>query len=177
MSAAANSPVLSFDEVYDTHFDYVYRLVARLAGSTEAEDLAQEVFVVVCRRLDSFEGRADIKTWLFQIAYRVVGASIRKQRMRRLLAMDLKAEASDVSTAIPRSLERAEQGRALAKALRKLSFKKRAVIILHDVENWPCATIAERLGVPTNTIYTRLHHARKALAKGMRSESFEGKAK
>lgn len=177
MSAGAKQPLLSFDEVYDENFDYVYRLVARLAGSMEAEDLAQEVFVVVCRRLDGFEGRADIKTWLFQIAYRVVGASIRKQRMRRLLALEVKAESNDLAIAIPRSLERAEQGRALAKALRKLSFNKRAVIILHDVEGWPCATIAERLGVPTNTIYTRLHHARKALAKAMRrAESLEGNA-
>ena len=150
------------------HFDYVYRLVARLAGATEAEDLAQEVFVVVCRRLDGFEGRSDIKTWLFQIAYRVVGASIRKQRLRRLLAIDLKAEPHDSSTTIPRSLERAEEAQALAGALTKLSWKKRAVVILHDVEGWPCETIAERLDVPTNTVYTRLHHARKDLAKGMR---------
>ena len=53
----------SFDDVYDAHFDYVFRVVVRLAGRSHAEDLTQEVFAVVSRRLGEFEGRAKLTTW------------------------------------------------------------------------------------------------------------------
>lgn len=151
----------TFDEVYEQHFDYVYRVIVRLAGRTHAEDLAQEVFAVVHRRLGEFEGRAKLTTWLFQIAYRVVGAHVRRERLRRLLAstLSLADEPRDES-----SLERAEQSIALARALQRLSWKKRAVLVLHEVEEWPCELIAERMGVPVATVWTRLHHARKELA-------------
>src|SRR5262245_42435105 len=154
---------LTFDDVYEAHFEYVYRVIVRLAGRTHAEDLTQEVFAVVHRRLDEFEGRAKLTTWLFQIAYRVVGAHMRRERLRRLVAATLPiVDAPPVHDEIP--LERAEQSIALARALGRLSWKKRVVLVLHEVEDWPCELIAERMGVPVATVWTRLHHARKELA-------------
>lgn len=177
MRAQNNSPEASqepveykFDEIYEQYFEYVYRLVARLAGANEAEDLCQDVFVVVHRRLDAFEGRSALKTWLFQIAYRVAGASIRKRRMRRLLALNVGAQPLPVAVRLPQSMERAEEAAALANALAKLSWKKRSVLILHEVEDWPCVLIAERLEIPINTVYTRLRSARRDLASCLAKE-------
>lgn len=156
----------TFDEVYEEHFDYVYRVVVRLAGREQAEDLAQDVFAVVHRRLGEFEGRARITTWLFQIAYRVVGAHIRRERLRRaLLAAVGVAGDEPTPAAALRGLERAAEAAGLVRALARLSWKKRAVLVLHEVEGWSCDLIAERMGVPTPTVYTRLHHARKELAE------------
>jgi RNA polymerase sigma-70 factor (ECF subfamily) len=159
---------LAFDAVYDRYFDYVHRLVARLAGTSDPDDLVQEVFLVVHRRLRGFEGRASLTTWLFRIAYRVVGAHIRRERLRRALRTALGWESEPVEPPRgPLLVEQAEQAAALAAALGSLSWKKRAVIVLHEVEGWPCRDIARRLGVPVDTVYTRLHHARRELATAL----------
>ena len=173
-SAAASSERLvrvevhappAFDEVYETHFDYTYRVVVRLAGRAHAEDLTQEVFAVVHRRLPEWEGRAKLTTWLFQIAFRVVGAHLRRERVRRLLLGAVSDEVVDHAPATAHGgIEHAEQSAALARALARLPWKKRAVLVLHDVEEWSCELIAERMAIPLATVWSRLHHARKQLA-------------
>lgn len=162
MPAVAADALPSFDEVYAAHFDYVYRVVVRLVGRAHAEDLTQEVFAVVHRRLDEFEGRAKLTTWLFQIAYRVAGAHLRRERVRKVLlgALLLEPEAPPAAE----RFDRAEASAALARALERLPWKKRAVLVLHEVEEWPCELIAERMGIPVATVWSRLHHARKDLA-------------
>lgn len=165
---------LDFSCVYAEHFDYVYRLVARLAGREDADDLVQEVFLVVHRRLSEFEGRALITTWLFRIAYRVVGAHVRRERLRRWLARALVG--SDDRSSAPSgllSVEEAERRQATLETLARLSWKKRAVLILHEVEEWSCPEIAARIGVPVGTVYTRLHHARREMARHLRRRGIE----
>ena len=83
LQAEQRSGELTFEQLYDAYFDFVYRLVARLCGEPHPDDLVQEVFWVVHRRLGRFEGRAKVTTWLFRICYRVVGAHIRRERLRR----------------------------------------------------------------------------------------------
>ncbi len=165
---------LEFDAVYDAHFDYTYRVVVRLAGIEHAEDLTQEVFAVVHRRLAEFEGRAKLTTWLFQIAYRVVGAHLRRERLRRLFFGaphdDDDDNAASTSATALRGLEQAEDSAVLVRALARLPWKKRAVLVLHEVEDWSGELIAERLGIPVATVWTRLHHARKDLAAAVERE-------
>lgn len=121
--------------------------------------------MVVHRRLGEFEGRAKLTTWLFQIAYRVVGSHLRRERFRRTLAAAFGRQATEEAPPFAlRGLEQAEDAGRLMAALARLSWKKRAVLVLHEVEEWPCELIAERMGVPTATVYTRLHHARRDLA-------------
>ncbi len=168
---------LDFDAVYGAQFDYVYRVIVRLAGRTHAEDLTQEVFAVVHRRLDEFEGRAKLTTWLFQIAYRVVGAHIRGERLRRLLLGGMTRSEAGIPPAALRGLEQAEDDAALARAVAGLPWKKRAVLVLHEVEGWPGDLIAERMGIPVATVWTRLHHARKALATALRCEAAAGESR
>ncbi len=161
MAALTAAAAPDFDAVYAEHFDYVYRVVVRLGGTSHAEDLAQEVWAVVHRRLAGFEGRARLTTWLFQIAYHVVGDHIRKERLRRgFLALVGRPVAV-------RALEHAEDAARLTRAVAALAWKQRAVLVLHEVEGWSCETIAERLEVPVATVYTRLHHARKRLAAAL----------
>lgn len=163
----------SFDDVYDAHFDYVFRVVVRLAGRSHAEDLTQEVFAVVHRRLGEFEGRAKLTTWLFQIAYRVVGAHLRREQVRRLLlgGGDDEPVVHPPPTA---DLEQAQQSAALARALGRLPWKLRAVLVLHEVEEWPGERIAECMDIPIGTVWTRLHHARKKLAALVEREQQRG---
>jgi RNA polymerase sigma-70 factor, ECF subfamily len=167
---------LDFDEIYDAYFDYVYRTVARLADREDIEDLVQEVFLVVHRRLQGFDSRAKLTTWLFQIAYRVVGAHIRRNKLRRgisaLFGIQLTRRVSEPDQLL--SIERTEQRLAIERALDALSYKKRAVLILYEVEGWDCARISESLGIPVDTVYSRLHHAHKELKKSFERAQMRG---
>jgi len=158
------SAKLSFDAIYAAEFDYVYRVVSRLVGSSEAEDLVQEVFVVVHRRLPEFRGEARITTWLFQIAYRVAGAHVRRERFRRRLSLLFGLELKSREAAQHPSGPSAD-GELVNAALGRLSFEKRSALVLHEVEGWTCEEIAESIGIPVGTVHTRLHHARRDFAR------------
>jgi RNA polymerase sigma-70 factor (ECF subfamily) len=168
----AAEEALDFDAVYAREFDFVYRVVSRLARSNDVDDLVQEVFVVVHRRLSEFRGDAQLTTWLFRIAYRVVGAHVRRERLRSRLTGWL-VEAAAAVGGPPAPAELMSDVRVVRAALERLSFEKRSVLVLFEVEGWSGEEIAERLGVPVGTVYTRLWHARRdfkrvvdALAKG-----------
>jgi RNA polymerase sigma-70 factor (ECF subfamily) len=148
-----------FDAVYDAEFDFVYRVVSRLAGSSDIDDLVQEVFLVVHRRLPEFRGEARLSTWLFRIAYRVVGAHIRRERARRRVRQFLGFERPH-----PAPEPSAEQARVRT-ALAELSYERRSVLVLFEVEGLTAREIASSFGIPEGTVYRRLHEARAAFRR------------
>lgn len=160
-TSLAPGALLDFDRVYEHEFDFVYRAVSRLAGTADVDDLVQEVFVVVHRRLPEFRGDARITTWLFRIAYRVVGAHVRAERLRRRLAAWFAASEHVAESARLSSEGDPDDARAVRAALERLSFEKRSALVLFEVEGWSGDEIARAIGVPVGTIYTRLLHARR----------------
>jgi RNA polymerase sigma-70 factor (ECF subfamily) len=162
----ARATAQSFDDVYSAHFEYVHRIVSRLSGRSDVEDLVQEVFLVVHRKLSMFEGRASMATWLFAICHRVVGAHVRKERLRRVL-LDVvgKSESQRPAPIDPLQwLEQGEESARILSVLERLAWKKKVVLLMFEVEGWSCADIAQALDIPENTVYTRLHHARRDFA-------------
>src|SRR5690349_5822056 len=88
MPQASEASRLGFREVYDSHFAFVWRAVANRGVPPSAlDDVVQEVFLVVHRKLDEFEGRSSVRTWLAGIVRRVV-ADHAKKRGNRLLAQE-----------------------------------------------------------------------------------------
>jgi RNA polymerase sigma-70 factor (ECF subfamily) len=156
----------SFQSVYDGYVDYVWRTVCRLGVRGAAvDDVTQEVFVVVHRKLGEFEGRASLKTWLFQIARRAVH-DYRRTLARKGLPEGSGAEV-DAIAADPRagpdaSASRSQAVRLLYELLDKLDDEKREVFILADIEQLPAPEIAWALGIKPNTVYSRLRLAREA---------------
>lgn len=167
--SAASDAEACFESVYRRHFRRVYRWVSRLAPSSDAEDLSQEVFLVVHRRLPEFEGKARITTWLFQIAYHVVGAHLRRRRTERRAHGELRLLPLPEGAEPLLTLEREEEKNALREGLEALDLKHRTVLVMFELEQWSCADIAEALAVPIDTVYTRLHHARRKLASRVAS--------
>src|SRR5260221_12246283 len=144
----------TFDDLYEAHFDYVHRVVARLSGLRDVEDLVQDVFFVVHHKLSSFRGDSNITTWLFGVCHRVVGAHIRKERIRRLFANTFRFEkppqpAPDEPFA---TLERKQEAERIVAALDALSWKKRSVVVMYELEGWSCEQIAEALEIPAATV-------------------------
>jgi RNA polymerase sigma-70 factor (ECF subfamily) len=151
---------LTLVEVYETHFDFVWRSARRLGvASLHVDDVVQEVFLVVHRRLAEFEGRSSLKTWLFAITRRVVRDH--RRSARRKPAEPLGAiEPADLGPGADVRLSRGEEARLLHALLDELDDEKRETFVLAELEQMSGPEIAEALDVNLNTVYARLRAAR-----------------
>jgi RNA polymerase sigma-70 factor (ECF subfamily) len=141
----------------------------RYLGVAEAdlEDACQEVFLVVCQRLDDFENRSKIETWLYGICRRVAANHRRSTARRREAPM---ADPPEVSIPAEQhdALELRDARHRLQHVLEALDEDKRAVFVLYEIERLPMADVAEAVGCPLQTAYTRLHAARDLVMKALR---------
>jgi RNA polymerase sigma-70 factor (ECF subfamily) len=142
----------------------------------DREDVAQEVFLVVRRRLCDFDGR-NLAGWLYRIASRKAGQHRRAGWMRLLFSPRRTTEVDDLpftGTSALSKIETKEKGALLECLLSKMSDRRRNVFFLFEVEGHSGEEIADMLDVPMNTVWTRLHHARKdffeLLARHRRAE-------
>lgn len=165
---------LSIEAVYEAHFRYVWRCLRGLGVRDQAlDDAAHDVFLVVQRKLSSFDGGdARLTTWLYEIALRVA------RRYRTQTAKDAQRSVSlvppepeeeselalPVQACSPCELENAERLALARRALDALDADKREVFVLGCVEQRSAPEIAELTGVPLNTVYSRLRAARRAFA-------------
>lgn len=161
-------------EIYEAHFDFVWRSLRRLGvPDAQLEDAVHDVFLVAHRRLSEFEGRSSLKTWLFAIALRVA------QNMRRSLARQPATE-RDGEIASEAELApdvQADRSRAVAlgvRLLNELDADKRAVFILAELEQLPASEIAQALGIPLFTVYSRLRAARRTFDAALERERARG---
>jgi RNA polymerase sigma-70 factor (ECF subfamily) len=162
----ARSRDATFREMYEAQVDFVWRNLRRL-GVTEAEadDKAQEVFVIAHRRFGEFEDRGHgPRAWLFQIVLRVA-SDARRHRRRHPEDPDggqsLMREAVEPPQA--EALARREALVRLDRALEQIEVGRRAVLVLHEIEEMTAPEIAAILGIPLNTVYSRLRVARGEL--------------
>jgi RNA polymerase sigma-70 factor (ECF subfamily) len=157
---------VSFNQLYEQHFDFVWRSIRMLGVPGDAaDDAAQDVFVVAHRRLADFEGRALPRTWLFAIAVRVV-SDYRRSRRRKMRLLDRVMHNEPEPAKTPFDAAVGSQRRdALLSALEGLSEDQRAVFVLADIEELSAPEIASALDVNLNTVYSRLRSARKLMAE------------
>lgn len=164
---------MDFRELYDAQFPFVWKTLRRFGLSPpDAADAAQEVFLVVHRRLDDFEGRARITTWLFRICYRVARDRRRKAHVRHEVVDTPAAEARPDSNnhRADDALERQQDLQLLDLALGALDLEQRAVFTLFELEEMTGDEIAETLAIPLGTVYSRLRLARASFRKALRRE-------
>lgn len=160
--------VPSFEQLFVDHAPYVWRVLLRLGvHASDAEDVCQEVFLIVHRRLPSFEGRSSIQTWIYGICVRVT-ADYRKRAHRRY---ELTSE--EIPEHPGPANQHAEledrQARALLDAtVSKLDDDKRAVFVLFELEELPMAEVAVAVGCPLQTAYARLYAARSVVEAALR---------
>jgi RNA polymerase sigma-70 factor (ECF subfamily) len=162
-------------EVFSEHAAYVWRALRHLGvPESEADDLCQEVFVVVHRRLDSFEGRSSLRTWLYGICLRVASDYRRRARVRyeRPAADPARDIAEPVGFAPD---ERAQARTELLALLEGLDDDKRDVLVLYEIEGVAMIEVAEIVGCPLQTAYSRLHAARAKLVELAKARDTEGK--
>jgi RNA polymerase sigma-70 factor (ECF subfamily) len=133
----------------------------------DLEDAAQEVFMVVHKRLGSWDGHK-LREWLFSIAQRVASNHRKRIHVRRVHAEKVeRSGAPPLSDASASSLEARETLRQLEGALAELDEDKRTVFVLYEVEQLTMSEVASVVNVPLKTAYARLYAARSFVAKRM----------
>jgi RNA polymerase sigma-70 factor, ECF subfamily len=147
--------------LYDAHVDFLLRTARHLGmPDAEIEDVVHEVFVIAFRKLDAFQYGA-ITTWLYRICANVVSHRHRRARV----ADAFQRLGLWVGGAPPPSPEqhvaRGDARHAVSQILARMSPKHREVLTLFELEGISGDEIAARLGCPVDTVWTRLHHARR----------------
>jgi RNA polymerase sigma-70 factor (ECF subfamily) len=151
--------------LYDRHFPDVERLVASLGiVDSEADDICQEIFVIIYRNLARFRGEARLSTWIYRLATR---EAIRYARRRRLMRGLADLFARDRGRELPSDWSESEAGRRhyLRQLLERLPPERRLALVLYEIEGLPVSEIARISDCAENTVWTRLHRARTELEK------------
>jgi RNA polymerase sigma-70 factor (ECF subfamily) len=164
---------MQFKQVYDDNVAFVWRSLRRL-GVREAslKDAVQDVFIVVHRRLEDFDERAHVRTWLFRICMHTARDQRRRAHVRREVFDDASLDHASSSAKTP--VELMEDREALLlfdAALDRLAMEQRAVFILFELEEMTGERIAECLGLPLGTVYSRLRRSREAFRRAVLVES------
>jgi RNA polymerase sigma-70 factor (ECF subfamily) len=156
-----------FREIFDQHASMVGRTL-RYLGVPEADlmDAAQDVFLVVDRRRGEFEGRASLATWIRQICLRVAQAHRRRRWRRREEIVDLPPE-TPVEARQDVDIEARERRVLLTRLLDALDDEQRAVIVLYEIERLPMREVADAVGCPLQTAYSRRKAALEKLRAGL----------
>lgn len=160
--------------LFEAHAGYVERVLRRF-GVPEADvaDLAQDVFVIVCRKLHGFEGRSSIRTWLYRICARTAADHHRRAYRRYERVTDPPREPAMGETQID-ELAMRRTARAVCAALDGLADDKRTVFVLYELEEMTMAEVALVLRCPLQTAFSRLYAARRHVNKALARAGWAG---
>jgi len=171
----------AFDQIVLRYQDMVFSLSCRLLGGyDEAVDLSQEVFLQVYRKLSSFRRDASLRTWIYRIVINRAKNQKRwwKRRINEMTAVPI--EEAETRTRSGRALlrtsdeiapdaelARKEQSQLLHRAIEKLPFDQKTILLLKEIEGLSYEEISTTLGLPLGTVKSRLARARKSLREGL----------
>lgn len=154
----------AFEELYRQHAGRLYNLAYRMSsGGADAEDLLQEIFLQVHRKLDSFRGQSSLGTWLYRLAMNLCVDHLRSRQTKSAgMTESLDAASNDAKT--PHAAGALNPTRLdLERAIAALPPGCREAFLLHDVEGFEHKEIAEILGVAEGTSKSQVHKARMKL--------------
>ena len=177
--AAKATNELGVKEIHHAHAGYVWLTLQRLGvRPSDLEDALQEVFVVVHRRLSSYDKNAKLSSWLFGISVRVAAQFRRRAHLRREEVVEQVPERPSNPGFTPEQASLAlEARRVLERVLDTLEARQRAVFVMFEIDGLACSEIAAQLEVPIGTVHSRLHAARKAFANAAKREQARRKGK
>jgi RNA polymerase sigma-70 factor, ECF subfamily len=164
-----NGEPQAFTDLVRRHQHRVYSLCLRVLGDADAaDDVAQDTFVTVLRKLDTFRGEAAFTTWLHRVAVNSCYDELRRKRRRPTLHV-VPDEGPDHEPGPPVADHADEVAgtRDAATALASIPEEFRVAVVLADVQDMPYERIAQVLDVPVGTVKSRVHRGRVALARAM----------
>ena len=151
-------PVL---EAYQQEISYVFHALRWLgARPQEIEDLAQELFIALRRSWPHFDSSRPLRPYLFGVAFRVVSMQRRKRKREVTFAA---LEVQDGGPGPDEALQAKQSRATVLRGLEKIPLRRRAVLVMHDLDEVPMAQVAATLSIPLFTAYSRLRKARREL--------------
>lgn len=163
----------SFTRLFEAYSDRIYRLAVRfLNDPAEAEEIVQDTFLTICEKIDSFEGRSKLGTWIYRIA---ANHALMRLRSRKRVGPSLDDDPGDDGEAMmpgllndwsqaPESITaNAESIAEMERAIAALPDALRTAFVLRDLEELSTEEAAETLGISPGALKVRLHRARLLL--------------
>jgi len=161
MSDSGSAPNLR--QAFDEHARYIWRALRHLGvAEADVEDICQEVFITAHRKLAEFEGRSSLRAWLYGIGLRHAADYRKRAYVRRERAHEQPPEPAP-SSERGQEQNQADSRRLLQSLLAELDADKREVLVLYELEGFTMKEVAEIVGCPLQTAYSRLHAARSRL--------------
>ncbi len=156
----------AFEHIYKEYSGFVYNVSFRVVSNIdEAEEVAQEVFITVFRKLKSFKFKSSLKTWVYRIAVNMAidYAKKKKREQDRAVLYEDYNKLNKTTDPLSEDIERAQQEKTISTLLEALSPDQRACIVLRSIEGLSYQEISESLNININTVRTRLKRAREKL--------------
>ncbi len=167
----------AFEELYQRYGSRLYSVAYRMTGNAaDADDLLQDMFLLVFRRLDTFRGDAALGTWLYRLAVNCCLDYVRSKQGKQQKATAFLDDLDDVEPVAPGSwrpdtvLDRME----LERAIGKLPPSYRSAFVLHDVEGLEHHEVGDMLGIAVGTSKSLVHKARQRLRTVLRGARMTG---
>lgn len=167
---ASGGDAAAFECLYQSHGKRVYAICLRMLGNTtDAEDLTQEAFLLLFRKLHTFRGESAFSTWLHRLVVNTVLMHLRK---KSLPAVSMEAGPAPDGETAPSSVDIAASDLILEGSIDRINLRRciaqlpagaRAIFVLHDIEGYQHHEIAEMLGRSEGVSKSQLHRARKRL--------------
>ncbi len=165
---------MEFTGIFKTYQTPLYNYILRMVGDTyAAEDLTQETFIKIYKNLSGFRGESSLKTWIFQIATNITLDYFRTSAYKNSKRTDIIEDEEEIYSAgigeaekvlsIEDKLIKTEMSQCVRDFIDQLPEDYKAVIILHDLQDFKNREIADILGESLDNVKIRLHRARKKL--------------
>jgi len=166
IAAAKKGDQKAFGALVD-RYTGVVRRVARsiLENGFDADDAAQDAFLLAWRNLERFDAKRPFRPWLMRIAVNAATDLYRRRKVRHASALPETLE--DRAAGPDRETDRALLRERLSEALSELSERQRAAVTMFDGEGYSHADIAEIMDVPVGTVRSLVFHARRALREAL----------
>ena len=163
-------PQISLDDAclgaFQQELGYIYRSFRRLGTPpAEVEDLAQDLFVALRRSWSKYDSTRPLRPYLFGFAFRIAAAHERKRTREVAIG---RVEVDDTGPDLEEELQSHQTRRLVLAALNRIPLPRRAVLVMHELDDVPVAEVASTLSIPLFTVYSRLRKARRELLAAIR---------
>jgi RNA polymerase sigma-70 factor (ECF subfamily) len=161
---AQENDMAAFEEIYRHYAGMVYRVALRMTRRVEdAEEVTQEVFVAVHRHLKTFEGNAQLKTWIYRIAVNCSLNALKKGKRNPEVAWDDGLDPEDPHQGVRDTIEKEDREAKISSLLESLNMDQKMCLVLRAQEGLSYDQIARALNVNINTVRSRIKRARETL--------------
>ena len=173
--ACNDENAIDIGQAYQAHASFIARVIEKLTGSgSHVDDILQETFIIAYKKRHQFEGRSAIRTWLYGIAKNL--CMHHKRGLARFLNFIEKLQTipNQDSQSPQKELEVSRQLQLAESIITGMTFKQREVFVLYELEEMEGPEIAELLGIPLGTVWTRLHKARQIFQARLEKQKIRG---